>query len=191
MNTIQVTKEILDNKIENNPTRFDMAINFYCCLKKDNNYYLVTYYYNPAWNFYYPFYDDKNKTPILQKSNAKTYGELISETNSIININLKEKLDLAHKRFFELFGCNCQVKPCKLNEMFELKHSKTTNLYSIYKFFNFIITEVEDINKILNPNNLKCELFNIENLDDTKVVSNAIYFCNQSLEELKENAIVC
>ena len=66
MNTIQITKSVLDKKIQHKPSRFDMAINFYCCLEKDNKYYVATYYYNPAWNLYYPFYDDVNKTPILK-----------------------------------------------------------------------------------------------------------------------------
>ena len=61
MKTIQITKDLLNNKLKNKPYRFDMAINFYCCIKRDDKYYLVTYYYNPAWNLYYPFYDDINK----------------------------------------------------------------------------------------------------------------------------------
>ena len=166
-----------------------MAINFYCCLEKDNKYYLVAYYYNPAWNLYYPFYDDVNKTPIIQESKAKTYRELIQETNQIIDIDLDEKLEFAHKRFIELIGCDCKVVQAKTKELFELKYSKTANLYSIYKLYNFIITEVEDLKTILNPQNLKCEMFDLDNLDNTKLVSNAIWFCEQSINELKENAI--
>ena len=189
MNTIQITNDLLDKKVKNKPSRFDMAINFYCCLEKDDKYYLVAYYYNPAWNLYYPFYDDVNKTPIVQVSKANTYKELIQETNQIININLDIKLELAHKRFKELIGCDCKVIPVKTKELFELKYSKTANLYSIYKLYNFIITEVEDLKTILNPKNLNCELLDLENLDDTKLVSNAIWFCEQSINELKENAI--
>ena len=36
---------------------------------------------------------------------------------------------------------------------------------------------------------LKCEIFDLDNLDHTKLVSNAIWFCEQSLEELKECAL--
>ena len=189
MNTIQITNDLLDKKVENIPSRFDMAINFYCCLEKDNKYYLVAYYYNPAWNLYYPFYDDVNKTPIIQESKANTYKELIQETNQIIDIDLDEKLELSHKRFIELIGCDCKVVRAKTKELFELKYSKTANLYSVYKLYNFIITEVEDLKTILNPQNLKCEMFDLDNLDNTKLVSNAIWFCEQSINELKENAI--
>ena len=189
MNTIQITNDLLDKKVENKPSRFDMAINFYCCLEKDKKYYLVAYYYNPAWNLYYPFYDDVNKTPIIKESKANTYKELVQETNQIINIDLDEKLELAHKRFIELIGCDCKVMQAKTKELFELKYSKTANLYSVYKLYNFIITEVEDLKTILNPQNLKCEMFDLDNLDNTKLVSNAIWFCEQSINELKENAI--
>ena len=190
MKTIQITNDLLNKTIENKPSRFDMAINFYCSIKKDNKYYLVAYYYNPTWNLYFPFYDDKNKTPILQDSNANTFQELINETNQIIDIDLEDKLYLAHKRFAELIGCSCETKQSKVKELYELKYSKTTNLYSIYKLYNFIITKVEDIKTILNPKNLQCKLFDLENLNKTELVSNAIWFCNEALDELKQNALV-
>ena len=189
MNTKQITKSMLDKKIQQKPSRFDMAINFYCCLEKDNKFYLVAYYYNPTWNLYYPFYDDVNKTPILQQSKANTYRELINETNRIIEINLDEKLNLAQKRFKELIGCDCNVIQAKTKELFELKYSKTANLYSIYKLYNFIITGVDDLKTILNPQNIKCKIFDLDNLDNTKLVSNAIWFCEQSFEELKKCAL--
>ena len=31
MKTIQITNEILNKNVENKPSRFDMAVNFYCC----------------------------------------------------------------------------------------------------------------------------------------------------------------
>lgn len=189
MNTIQITNNLLNKKIQHKPSRFDMAINFYCCLEKENKYYLVAYYYNPAWNLYYPFYDDINKTPIIQESKANTYRELIQETNQIIDIDLDDKIKLAQNRFKELVGCNCNVIQSKTKELFELKYSKTANMYSVYKLYNFIITEVEDLKIILNPQNLKCEIFDIDNLDNTKLVSNAIWFCKESSEELKKHAI--
>lgn len=189
MNTIQITKDLLDKKVENKPSRFDTAINFYCCLEKDSKYYLVAYYYNPAWDLYYPFYDDINKTPILQQSRANTYKELIEETNQIINIDLNEKLDLAHKRFIELIGCNCEVKESEIKELFELKYSKTANLYTIYKLFNFVITEVDDLEKVLNPVKLQSKLFDLGNLENGKLVGNAIWFCKEAIDELKEKAI--
>ena len=191
METIQITNEILNKIVENKPSRFDMAVNFYCCLKQNDKYYLVTYYYNPAWDLWYPFYDDVNKTPIVKTSNSKTYRELIEETNQVLNVDMENKLKLAYKRFEELIGCKCKVKQSKLGEMFELKYSKTANQFSIYKLYNFIITDVENLEQILNPKKLKCKLFELNKLDNSKIVGNAISFCKKAQNELKENAIEC
>lgn len=191
MKTIQITNEILNKIVENKPSRFDMAVNFYCCLKQNDKYYLVTYYYNPAWDLWYPFYDDVNKTPIVKTSNSKTYRELIEETNQVLNVDMENKLKLAYKRFEELIGCKFKVKQSKLGEMFELKYSKTANQFSIYKLYNFIITDVENLEQILNPKKLKCKLFELNKLDNSKIVGNAISFCKKAQNELKENAIEC
>ncbi len=191
MDPIQITTDILDKQVKNKPKRYDMAIIFFICLKKENCYYLVAYYYNPAWNVYYPFYDDVNKTPILKNSQANTYNELINEVNNVLNIDLNDKLILAKERFKDLVGCECEVKQSKNNQSFELKYSKTANLYTIYKFYNFIVTQVEDIKALLNPKKLTSKLFNLDDLDDRKIVSNAVEFCRQSINELKQNALIC
>ena len=88
MKAIQITNEILNKNVENKPSRFDMAVNFYCCIRQNGKYYLVTYYYNPAWDLWYPFYDDVNKAPIVKTSNSKTYRELIEETNQVLNVDM-------------------------------------------------------------------------------------------------------
>lgn len=191
MKAIQITNEILNKNVENKPSRFDMAVNFYCCIRQNGKYYLVTYYYNPAWDLWYPFYDDVNKTPIVKTSNSKTYRELIEETNQVLNVDMENKLKLAYKRFEELIGCKCKVKQSKLGEMFELKYSKTANQFSIYKLYNFTITDVENLEQILNPKKLKCKLFELNKLDNSKIVGNAISFCKKAQNELKENAIEC
>lgn len=190
MDSIQITTNSLHKQVENKPKRFDMAVNFFCCLKKENRYYLVAFYYNPAWNLYYPFYDDVNKTPLLKSSQANTYKELISEANNFFDINSKDKLNLAYKRFEELIGCACKVKRSKIYESFELKYSKTANLYTFYKFYNYIITCVEDLKLLLNPKKLTCKLFNLDDLDDSKLVGNAVEFCKKSINELKQNALI-
>lgn len=139
--------------------------------------------------FVLSFYDDINKTPILKQSNSKTYADLINETNNIFNVDIEEKLYLAQNRFKELIGCDCKIKPSKVKELFELKYSRTADLYTIYKLYNYIITEVGDIKTVLAPNKLKCELFELDNLDKSKLVGNAIWFCEKTKKELKQNAI--
>ena len=108
---------------------------------------------------------------------------------AIMNVDLDKKIKLAQRRFKELIGCDCNVVQSKTKELFELKYSKTAKLYTAYKLFNFIITEVEDLKTVLRPQSLECMMFDLANLDSTKLVSNAIWFCEQSLEELKAHAI--
>lgn len=174
----------------NKPSRFDMAISFYCVLKKAGEYYLATYFYNPKWNLFYPFYDDVNKTPVLKQSIANTYKDLVNEINKVMDVNETEKLNLALSRYKELIGTNCNVIKSPVNfNMYELKYSKTTNVYTIYKFFNFIITTVDDLQKVITPNNLECKLFKLNNLDANQVVGNAISFVNSAKKELIKYAI--
>lgn len=189
METVIITDEMLNKEVINKPARFDMAINFYCCVKKDNKYYIVAYYYNPAWDMYYPFYDDKNKIPILNTSRAKNYKQLIDETDQILSINLDEKLKLAHQRFKDLIGSDCKTVSSKLSCIYELKYSKTAKIHTIYKLYNFIITHVDDIVKMLNPTSVKCKLVDLNNLEDANLVSNATHFVSNSKEELKKFAI--
>ena len=122
------------------------------------------------------------------KGNIKYYPKGGKLSLNVLSIQFSGQGEL-YKRFIELIGCDCKVMQVKTKELFELKYSKTANLYSVYKLYNFIITEVEDLKTILNPQNLKCEMFDLDNLDNTKLVSNAIWFCEQSINELKENAI--
>ncbi len=189
MEAIQITKSMFNEIVRNKPSRFDMAINFYCCICKDDKYFIVGYYYNPKWDLFYPFYDDINKVPVFKESQASTYRELIQETDSILNIDLNEKLELAHKRFSEFFGCDCSVVESKLNAMYELKYSKTANLYTIYKLFNFIITDVQNLNAVTKPKNFKTKLFDLDRLNNKELVGNARWFCGEQKEELKKYAI--
>lgn len=191
MDTIQIETNMYNTILKNKPTRFDMAINFYSCIKKDNKFYLTTYYYNSLWDLYYPFYDDINKTPIIEKCTSNTFGELVEETDKKLLLIVNEKLKQAHKRFFDMFDTNCTIKQSlKYPVSYELKYSKTSKQYSVYKLYNFIITNVEDKIKILKPKSLQCKLFELENLTNQKVVGNAIHFCKLALTELKEYAIL-
>ena len=184
-----IKQNMVNQKVPYVVSRFDMAINFYCIIKKNNKFYLVTYYYNPDWDLYYPFYDDKNKTPQNYPSKAKKYSNLIKESDAFFN-DPEKYLKLAQKRFKELIGCSCDVIPSTENYiLYEVKYSKTANVHTIYKLFNYIITDVDDANKMLYKSLLPSCLFDIDHLDENKVVGNAVYFVNNSREMLKKYAI--
>ena len=51
--------------------------------------------------------------------------------------------------------------------------------------------KVEDMsNAVLRPKKLKCELFELDNLDSDKLVGNAVWFCGYAKDELKDNSIL-
>lgn len=161
-----------DIKIE----RFDTAINFYATINLDNEPHLICYDYNPVWDSWYPFYDDINKTPVIHHSSAKTYKGLIEECDHLINIDLKEKLSLAKQRFDDLIGdTNLTLEKLDNFTVYEIKYSKTANLYTIYKLYNFVVTNAENIDTLIHPKQLKCKLFNLNSTKHEKLVSNAEY----------------
>ena len=139
---------------------------------------------------YYPFYDDVNKTPVLKESTSKTFGELIKETDETIPINEKEKVALAINRFEELIGCKCKVIKSPVNNViYELKYSKTSGKYSVYKLYNYIIVGVDDKDKLLKANKLPTRSYDIDKLSPKEVVGNAVHFVNTAKNELKKYAI--
>ncbi len=160
--------------------RFDMAINFYAIVNINNNPHLICYDYNPIWNSWYPFYDDINKTPIFKKSTSSTYKQLIDECNKLLNIDLENKVSLAKNRFKELV-CNDEIKLDKLDNfiVYELKYSKSTKVYTLYKLFNYVITDIENLDGLLNPKALKCKTFNLRQQNFQNLISNAEYIIKQ------------
>lgn len=177
----------MNQKIDNNVKikRFDMAVNFYSILEIEGSPNLVCYDYNPIWNSWYPFYDDINKSPVEKLSNAKTYKELIEECDKILNINLNEKIQLAKIRFKELVGeADFELKELENFIIYEIKYSKTANLYTIYKLYNFVITSIDNKNILLNPKKLKSMTFNLENFNKNNLISNALFVAEH--EDLKK-----
>ena len=73
MKSMIIEKKMLNSKIDDNVKieRFDMAVNFYAIINVDGNPNLISYDFNPAWNSWYPFYDDVNKTPIKKLAKQK------------------------------------------------------------------------------------------------------------------------
>ncbi len=182
-----IEKNILENNIKENIKieRFDMAINFYSVVKINGSPNLVCYDFKSVWNSWFPFYDDVNKTPVIKPSEAKTYDDLIRECDKYIDINIDEKIKLAKDRFKELIG-NSDFVISKLTHhvLYEIKYSKSANLYTLYKLYNFVITSIDDKNILLNPKKLKCKTFNLNNFNNDNLVSNALYIVEH--ENLKQ-----
>lgn len=177
-------ENVYENKITRKPSRFDMAINFYFCFENAGKYYSV-FYYDGKWDKYYPFYDDKNKNPIIKESKSSTYRELINEIDKEIVFDLSTKLDLAKKRFAEIFGINCDVEKSEcLPISYELKYSKTSNRVTIYKFYNYIISNIENVCDFVNASKPKGKVFDLSLLPKRQIVENALRFCSEAKTEL-------
>lgn len=186
---LQITEDMDKNKIKKKPSRFDMAINFYLTVKRTGRFYLVVFY-NKQWGLYYPFYDNKNKKAVIEPSKSDYYHELIREADEVLNIKLEEKLELAKELFGKVFGVNCEVIKSKLLPIsYELKLSKTTNHYAIYKFYNYLITKTEDINKIIKNDTVAIKMVDLDMPSEKELVGNAYEFCKLAREELKLNAV--
>lgn len=101
---------------------------------------------------------------------------MIEECDTILNIDLQQKISQAKDRFKELIG-STKIKLDKLDNfiVYEIKYSKTANLYTIYKLYNLVVTEIEDSNILLNPKHLKCKTFNLNQKHFENLVSNAEY----------------
>ncbi len=113
---------------------------------------------------------------------------MIDECNKLLNINLENKVSLAKNRFKELV-CNDEIKLDKLDNfiVYELKYSKSTKVYTLYKLFNYVITDIENLDGLLNPKALKCKTFNLRQQNFQNLISNAEYIIKQ--ENLKRFCI--
>ena len=68
--------------------------------------------------------------------------------------------------------------------VYEIKYSKTANLYTIYKLYNFVITNIDDKGVLFRPKKLNYKLFNLNNFIKENLVSNAVYIVEH--EDLKK-----
>jgi len=168
------------------PGRADMAISFIC--HTDNG--LLTYDYNPAWNSWYPFYDDVNKTPIQCDFNGKTFKDLIAEHERIMPVDLPAQLEKAHLRFAEIFGTNCKVRPLKNHSVvYELKYSKSQNIWTLYRIYNFVITEVAERQKMLNPVNMKYKFIKQDEIKNSSLITNTLEIYDDIKDDISDNVI--
>ena len=192
-----ITNEILNKNIPNKklPERIDMAVCFWCCVQTKDKEGFAVFDYNPVWNAWYPFYDDKYKrTPILQKLNAKTYGELIEEYKNKSPIDIKKQVNLAKRYFKEIFNTTCRVEPLEnYKTVLELKYSKTAKVYTIYQIENFIITKIGKPQNILQNTKLKCRIIgfdeDLNSIDGKPLVSNGVLVVQNNKKQFIKNSI--
>lgn len=201
-----ITKDKLNEKVPKDmiPKRLDSATDLYINTSKG----LLLYNINPTtWNVLYPFFQQKNKFLIEDFSFTNkdiTYQELINIYQKIYNneyvikqgFNEDKRKAVLIKEFEETFNI-CDVKISqKLDSHYELKYSKSKNVYTLYYLESYIVSSIGNINALLKQTKYQqdfLDLNNIENLQKLNgiklVDSLSILLDNNKLDIVKQNTL--
>lgn len=201
-----ITKEMLNQKvpIDSFPTRLDSAINLYAYIEGKG---LVLYNVNPTtWNLLYPFYELNHKFTLEEYQFSKndiTYKELLEEYQKQYHEIYETKLgydknkrkSILLNEYKETFHLESVSIGEELESFFELKYSKTKNVWTLYYFENYIVNKVESLDTLLNQNTYPQEFLpldtNIQSVNGIKVVENIMYLLQsgENVRKLKNNLL--
>lgn len=168
----KVPKEIM-------PSRLDSATDLYTNTKDG----LILYNIKPdTWNILYPFFQQENKFTIdLYKIENKdiTYQELIDLYNDIYNneyvtkrgFNEEKRKQVLVEEFNKTFNVSGTKISKKLDSHYELKYSKSKDVYTLYYLESYIASDIGDVNKLLNQKVYKQELLNLDNTPIIKEIN--------------------
>lgn len=202
-----ITKEILDEMVpvEMIPTRLDSAMNLYTYVSYHGNTGIILYNINPdTWNCLYPFYELNHKFTIdSYKFDNKnlTYRKLIEQYQAIYkkvyekeyskNLRRKTLID-EYKKTFNLD--NVEISD-ELRPIYELKYSKTKNVWTIYYFENYVASSIEPLDNLLNQRLYVQKILplnsSINEMDGTPIVGNIFNLLSNkaNIEKLRNNLI--
>ena len=203
-----ITNNILDEKvpIEILPTRLDSAMNLYTNIKVNKKSGILVYNTNPdTWNTLYPFYEQNHKFTIdnykFSKENI-TYRELLEEYqkvyHKIYEIDNQNTKSVRIKTLIEEYKKTFNLKAAHIEELlpiFELKYSKSKNVWTLYYFENYAVDKIDDLDTLLNQTLYNQKILpldsNITKLDGVELTSNIPYLLSlkQNIEKLKKNII--
>lgn len=206
-----ITKEILNQKVpkEMMPTRLDSALNLYTNIYYKGKNGIILYNINPnTWNCLYSFYELNHKFTIDNyKFNIEnpTYEELIEEYKSVYHkVYEQEKGYIKESRintlideFKKTFNLNNVDIRDELEPIYELKYSKSKNVWTLYYFENYVANKVDDINDLLSQKLYEQKIFpldsSITNIDGVDITSNIPYLLSiePNIEKLNNNLIEC
>lgn len=202
-----ITKEILDQKVPKDmiPTRLDSALNLYTNVHYQGENGIIVYNINPSTcNCLYPFYEINHKFTIDNYQVSKedlTYKELIEEYKSVYQeIYEKEKgftkqirKDILREEFKKTFNLHNVRISEELEPIYELKYSKSKNVWTIYYFENYVANDIDNINNLLNQELYEQKILlldsTIKEIDGVDIVSNIPYLLhnNRNVEKLNKN----
>lgn len=193
LQNIMVTKDIINDRIPPyiRVQRHMVSVNFYLTVKIDGEIYLVLYDYDPVWDSWYPFNFNPLYKDINHFSTQKTYKSLIEENHTYANINLSMAVTRAiNKLKSRIGGIDFLIEPLKYSlREYELKYSKTKKRYTMYRFLNFIITDISNPHKAIDASN-GCKLVKLSEIKNTpNIISNVYVIVEKNMEQLKKYAI--
>lgn len=166
-----ITKNMLNEKVplEMIPTRLDSATDLYTYTKNG----LLLYNINPnTWNVLYPFFQQANKFTIdsyeIENKNI-TYKDLIEIYNNVYNTEYVAKRGFDENtrkqvlidEFNKTFGVSGTKISDKLDSHYELKYSKSKNVYTLYYLESYIANNIDDVDKLLNQKVYEQEILSL------------------------------
>lgn len=202
-----ITKNNLDEKVpkEMIPTRLDSAMNLYTNISYKDKTGIIVYNTNPTtWNCLYSFYELNHKFTIDEYNFSKediTYRELIEEyqkvykkiyedkKGNIRNVRIQTLIDKYKKTF--------NLKDVHINDellpIFELKYSKSKNVWTLYYFENYVVDSVDSFDDLLNQKLYEQKILPLDScikeLDGVGLTSNIPYLLSieSNIEKLNNN----
>lgn len=149
------------------PSRFAYSINYIVPILSSNGSIKVQLInYEPeTWKTWFPFYSTTNALhKFYTKSKLGIYLELNDHLKSIHSFSYY--LQKAENEFITKFSCG-RITTTKIIENLtqsEIKYSKTTGIWTIYKTDYVILTSLENYLSLLNDADENIELFDIDTL---------------------------
>lgn len=203
-----ITEDILDKQvpIDVMPTRLDSAMNLYTNINYDGQTGIIVYNINPStWNCLYSFYELNHKftidnysfnKDITYRELIKEYGKMYKEIYEYKNGNTKEKrIKILSEEFIKTFGLNEVRIQDELKPIFELKFSKSKNVWTLYYFENYVASHVDSLEKLLNQNLYEQKIlpidYNTKKIDGLEITTNILYLLSlqENREKLKDNTL--
>ena len=206
-----ITKEILDQKVPSDimPTRLDSALNLYTNVHFKDKTGIVVYNTSPdTWNCLYSFYELNHKFTIDNyhfEAESPTYRELVEEYKSVYQkVYEQEKgytkdvrVNTLIDEFKQTFGLGHVNVSDELEPIFELKYSKSKNVWTLYYFENYVANQVDSMKALLGQSLYEQKILpldsSINEIDGANVGSNVQYLLSieSNVEKLNANLIEC
>ena len=176
-----ITKDMLNKKVpkEMIPKRLDSATDLYTNTKKG----LTLYNIKPdTWNVLYPFFQQGNKFTMDDfevLNDNLTFGELINLYVDIyhkyyeleLGFYEEKRKSVLTQEFNDTFGVSGTKISKKLDAHYELKFSKSKNVYTLYYLESYIASYIDDVDKLLNQSVYAQELLDLSQFPIPKEVN--------------------